>query len=64
MRIFRSKEDLVEKALHAAAAKLQAQCEKLFTQEPPLEAFIDNYVSEWHQTTPNQGCPLPTMSSE
>jgi hypothetical protein len=29
-----------------------------------LEAFIDVYLSEWHQTSPDEGCPLPTMSSE
>jgi TetR/AcrR family transcriptional regulator, transcriptional repressor for nem operon len=29
-----------------------------------LEAFIDSYLSEWHLTSPDQGCPLPTMSSE
>lgn len=36
----------------------------LFSQEKPLEAFIDSYLSEWHLTSPDQGCPLPTMSSE
>lgn len=61
---FRSKDDLVEKALQAAAAELDAHCEGLFGQERPLEAFIDSYLSEWHLTSPDQGCPLPTMSSE
>lgn len=61
---FKSKDDLVEKALQAAAAELDAHCETLFSQERPLDAFIDNYLSEWHQTSPAEGCPLPTMSSE
>ncbi|MBT9300654.1 TetR/AcrR family transcriptional regulator [Pseudomonas sp. TAE6080] len=61
---FKSKGELVEKALQAAAAELDAHCEMLFSQERPLEAFIDSYLSEWHHTSPDQGCPLPTMSSE
>ncbi len=61
---FKSKDELVEKALHAAAEELDAHCAMLFSQERPLEAFIDSYLSEWHQTSPDQGCPLPTMSSE
>lgn len=61
---FKSKDELVEKALQAAAAELDAHCEMLFSQERPLEAFIDSYLSEWHHTSPDQGCPLPTMSSE
>ncbi|WP_395608511.1 TetR/AcrR family transcriptional regulator [Pseudomonas sp. B22129] len=61
---FKSKDELVEKALQAAAAELDAHCEMLFNQERPLDAFIDSYLSEWHLTSPDQGCPLPTMSSE
>ncbi|KMT52525.1 TetR/AcrR family transcriptional regulator [Pseudomonas fildesensis] len=61
---FKSKDELVEKALQTAAAELDAHCEMLFSQERPLEAFIDSYLSEWHQTTPDQGRPLPTMSAE
>jgi AcrR family transcriptional regulator len=61
---FKSKDELVEKALQAAAAELDAHCEKLFSQERPLEAFIDSYLSEWHQTSPHEGCPLTTMSPE
>ena len=61
---FASKDELVEKALQAAAAELDAHCEMLFSQERPLEAFIDSYLSEWHHTSPGEGCPLPTMSSE
>ncbi|MCS3416294.1 AcrR family transcriptional regulator [Pseudomonas sp. BIGb0450] len=61
---FKSKDELVEKALQEAAAQLDEHCEQLFSQERPLEAFIDSYLSEWHQTSPDQGCPLTTMSSE
>lgn len=61
---FKSKDELVEKALQAASAELDAHCAMLFSQERPLEAFIDSYLSEWHHTSPDQGCPLPTMSSE
>ncbi|MGC5701151.1 TetR/AcrR family transcriptional regulator [Pseudomonas sp. NFXW11] len=61
---FASKDELVEEALRAAAQDLDAHCAMLFAQEQPLRAFIDSYLSEWHQSSPHQGCPLPTMSSE
>lgn len=61
---FASKDELVEKALQAAGEELDAHCAMLFAEDHPLEAFIDSYLSEWHQTSPHQGCPLPTMSSE
>ncbi|WP_282352625.1 TetR/AcrR family transcriptional regulator [Pseudomonas sp. PS01303] len=61
---FKSKDELVEKALQEAGAQLDAHCAMLFSEEQPLEAFIDSYLSEWHYTSPNEGCPLPTMSSE
>ena len=61
---FKSKDELVEKALQAAGEQVDVICAELFAQDRPLEAFIDAYLSEWHQTSPDQGCPLPTMSSE
>ncbi|AWM93507.1 TetR/AcrR family transcriptional regulator [Pseudomonas sp. 31-12] len=61
---FKSKDELVEKALQAAADQCDATCAELFAQDRPLETFIDTYLSEWHQTSPDEGCPLPTMSSE
>ncbi|VVO94679.1 hypothetical protein PS858_02486 [Pseudomonas fluorescens] len=61
---FKSKDELVEKALQAAGEQCNAVCAELFAQEQPLETFIDSYLSQWHQTSPDQGCPLPTMSSE
>lgn len=61
---FASKDELVEKALQASAAELDEHCAQLFSEQRPLHAFIDNYLSEWHQSSPHQGCPLPTMSAE
>ena len=61
---FKSKDELVEKALQAAGEQCDVVCAELFGQERPLEAFIDTYLSQWHQASPHEGCPLPTMSSE
>ncbi|WLH70104.1 TetR/AcrR family transcriptional regulator [Pseudomonas sp. FP2309] len=61
---FKSKGELVEKALQASATELDAHCETLFSQEHPLHAFIDSYQSELHVISPHQGCPLPSMCSE
>ena len=61
---FKSKDELVEKALQAAGAEVDVVCAQLFASERPLETFIDTYLSQWHQTSPHEGCPLPTMSSE
>jgi len=61
---FKSKDELVEKALQAAGDEVDVVCAELFAQDRPLEAFINTYLSQWHQTSPHEGCPLPTMSSE
>lgn len=61
---FRSKQELVERALQEAACELDSHCEDLFRHPAPLTAFIDSYLSEWHRATPDQGCPLTTMSCE
>ena len=61
---FSSKNDLVEKALQHAAGQVDGICAELFSQPRPLHAFIDAYLSEWHLTSPQEGCPLPTMSAE
>ena len=61
---FSSKNDLVEKALQHAASQVDGICAELFSQPQPLHAFIDAYLSEWHLTSPHEGCPLPTMSVE
>ncbi|AUB74766.1 TetR family transcriptional regulator [Pseudomonas sp. Lz4W] len=61
---FSSKNELVEKALQHAADEVDTICEQLFSQPQPLNAFIDTYLSQWHVTSPHEGCPLPTMSAE
>lgn len=61
---FKSKDELVEKALQEASDQVDGLCAEIFAQEHPLQAFIDTYLSEWHQTSPHEGCPLPTISSE
>jgi AcrR family transcriptional regulator len=61
---FKSKDELVEEALQEAGDQCAVVCAELFAEDRPLEAFIDTYLSEWHQTSPHEGCPLPTMSSE
>jgi len=55
---FKSKGELVETALQAAAADLDAHCDMLFSQEQPLSAFIDSYLSEWHLTSRTRAGPL------
>ncbi len=59
---FMSKDELVEEALRAAA--VDAHCKMLFSEEEPLEASIDSYLSEWLRGSPEQACLLPTMSAE
>ena len=54
----------MEKALQHAAGQVDGICAELFSQPRPLHAFIDAYLSEWHLTSPQEGCPLPTMSAE
>ncbi|RON63722.1 TetR/AcrR family transcriptional regulator [Pseudomonas fluorescens] len=61
---FKSKDDLVEKALQEAGAQVAGLCAEIFAQDNSLELFIDTYLSEWHQTSPDEGCPLLTISPE
>ncbi|MBP5955754.1 TetR/AcrR family transcriptional regulator [Pseudomonas anatoliensis] len=61
---FRSKDELVEKALQEASDQVDGLCAEIFAHEHPLQLFIDTYLSEWHQTSPQEGCPLPTISAE
>ena len=61
---FKSKDELVEKALQEAGQQVDGLCAEIFAQENPLQVFIDTYLSEWHQTSPDEGCPLMTISSE
>lgn len=61
---FKSKDDLVEKALQEAGNQVDGLCAEIFAQDNALDLFIDTYLSEWHQTSPDEGCPLLTISSE
>lgn len=61
---FKSKDDLVEQALHCAAEQLRTRVDELHTDENPLHAFIDLYLSATHRDRPEQGCPLPTLCAE
>lgn len=61
---FASKNELVEKALEQAAGEVEGMCAEIFNQTQPLNTFIETYLSEWHVTSPHEGCPLPTMSAE
>jgi AcrR family transcriptional regulator len=54
---FKSKDELVEKALQAAGDEVDVTCAELFAQDRPLEAFINAYLSQWHQTSPHEGLP-------
>ncbi len=61
---FKSKDELVEKALQEAGNQVDGLCAEIFAQDNPLDVFIETYLSEWHQTSPDEGCPLLTISSE
>lgn len=61
---FKSKDDLVEKALRCAVDQLQASRAEKLNDDISAEAFIDMYLAPVHREQPENGCPLPTMSSE
>jgi len=61
---FKSKDELVEKALQEAGNQVDGLCAEIFSKDNPLDVFIETYLSEWHQTSPDEGCPLLTISSE
>ncbi|MCI8210407.1 TetR family transcriptional regulator [Pseudomonas sp. S25] len=61
---FKSKDDLVKKALRCAADEANEHSSKAFTEDNGLAAFIEMYLSETHRNAPEKGCPIPTMSSE
>jgi AcrR family transcriptional regulator len=56
---FKSKDELVEKALQAAGDEADIVCAELFAQDRPLDAFIDAYLSQWHQTCPEEAAHCP-----
>jgi AcrR family transcriptional regulator len=61
---FKSKDDLVEKALRCAVDQLNESRAAKLSADGSAAAFIDMYLSPQHRTEPEHGCPLPTMSSE
>ncbi|MFJ3481828.1 TetR/AcrR family transcriptional regulator [Pseudomonas sp. NPDC090202] len=61
---FKSKDDLVEKALRCAVDQLNESRADKLSGDHSTEAFIDLYLSDAHRNEPEKGCPLPTMSSE
>ncbi|WP_213876504.1 TetR/AcrR family transcriptional regulator [Pseudomonas sp. dw_358] len=61
---FKSKDELVETALRAAAEESSARATETFAKPDPLASFIDMYLSKTHRENPDAGCPLPTMSAE
>jgi AcrR family transcriptional regulator len=61
---FKSKDELVEKALQCAVDEMSAANSKVLAGDSSAEAFIDLYLSPAHRDTPDKGCPLPTMASE
>jgi AcrR family transcriptional regulator len=61
---FKSKDELVEKALSCAANQADEYVTQTFAQDGGLAAFIDMYLSETHRAAPEKGCPIPTMCAE
>lgn len=61
---FKSKDDLVEKALRCAVEQLYGSVAAKLASNHSASAFIDIYLSPEHCASPEVGCPLPTMSSE
>lgn len=61
---FKSKDELVEKALQHAVQVLEENSPQMFAGEAPLQGFISGYLSSVHRANPGTGCPLPTISAE
>ncbi|MEH6491745.1 TetR/AcrR family transcriptional regulator [Halopseudomonas sp.] len=61
---FKSKDELVEKALQHATDSLRASLAMHLGPDAPASALIDTYLSPEHRNNPDHGCPLPTMSAE
>lgn len=61
---FKSKDELVEKALRHAVDGLKASLAMHTGPDVPLAALLDTYLSDAHRANPEQGCPLPTISAE
>ncbi|WP_268797320.1 TetR/AcrR family transcriptional regulator [Pseudomonas huanghezhanensis] len=61
---FKSKDDLVEKALRCAVDQVMESSTQKLSDEPSATAFINLYLSSAHRDAPAEGCPLPTMAAE
>jgi TetR/AcrR family transcriptional regulator, transcriptional repressor for nem operon len=61
---FKSKDELVEKALHHSVEQMGAVTADLASQEKPLARLVNGYLSPRHRSNPGNGCPLPTMCAE
>lgn len=61
---FKSKDDLVEKALRCAVDQLLESTKEKLGSDDSATAFIDLYLSTAHRDSPQSGCPLPTMAAE
>jgi AcrR family transcriptional regulator len=61
---FKSKDDLVEKALRCAVDRLGESNKEKLDGDVSAAAFIDLYLSSAHRDAPENGCPLPTMAAE
>jgi TetR/AcrR family transcriptional repressor of nem operon len=61
---FKSKDDLVEKALRRAVDQMAESTRQTLGEDTSAEAFIDLYLSSAHRDSPDKGCPLPTMAAE
>ncbi|SDS59919.1 DNA-binding transcriptional regulator, AcrR family [Halopseudomonas sabulinigri] len=61
---FKSKDELVEKALQHATSNLRASLAMHLGPDAPASALIDTYLTPEHRSNPDRGCPLPTMSAE
>ncbi|HEY1708119.1 MAG TPA: TetR/AcrR family transcriptional regulator [Rhizomicrobium sp.] len=64
---FKSKDDLIAKAIDSIFAFSNARARKMIEGMPPAHAlatFIDFYVSDHHRDVPSRGCPLVMLSSD
>lgn len=61
---FKSKDDLVEKALRCAMDQVEGLRAQTLADNHSALAFVDMYLTSEHRDHPEWGCPLPTMSAE
>lgn len=61
---FKSKDDLVEKALACAAGQSRENARQAMADNRSLTDVLEHYLSREHRDSPEKGCPLPTMAAE